>query len=276
MQPIAALPMYDWPEVRDEVDQQWRQIRDKFRSLGINAPDMLVRSHKELPGAPDGILDTEGKVIAADPATLYSEGLDPRAIWMHPALLFAQTCWGPMHHGLAKHVKTISQPNYGEFEGGNGEFYSSAIVMRAGEAPWGKAPSNGRASIPLEFLRDRRFTFNDPHSMSGLLGLVQDLEAMGETLEIFSERIPSGGHRESIKAIAAGHSDVAAIDCKSFALAQQFEPAAKDVTVVGWTSQRKGLPFITSRHTSDEIVLAMRTALETLPGMVGAREMRPQ
>ena len=80
--------------------------------------------------------------------------------------------------------------------------------------------------------------------MSGIIALTRDLAAMGENLDIFSERIESGGHRNSIVAVAEGMADVAAIDCRSWALARRFEFAAKAVRVVGWTARRKGLPYI--------------------------------
>ncbi|TGT51182.1 phosphate ABC transporter substrate-binding protein, partial [Mesorhizobium sp. M00.F.Ca.ET.170.01.1.1] len=127
--------------------------------------------------------------------------------------------------------------------GGQGELYSSAVVMAAGGGSSVASPQNGKALIPIDLLRGRRFTFNNPDSMSGLIGLTRDLEAMGESLDIFASRSESGGHRSSIVAIAEGRADIAAIDCQSWALAQRFEPAARQVRVVGWTARRKGLPF---------------------------------
>ncbi|RUW96295.1 phosphate ABC transporter substrate-binding protein, partial [Mesorhizobium sp. M8A.F.Ca.ET.059.01.1.1] len=44
---IAALPMYDWPEVRDEVDAQWASLRDAFRPRGIDAPQSIVRRNAD-------------------------------------------------------------------------------------------------------------------------------------------------------------------------------------------------------------------------------------
>ena len=263
-QSVAALSMYDWPEVRGEVDAEWHRLRDELRSSGIEAPDRLARAHKDLPSVPGGIRDAAGTIVAADPVRLPPEEFDPHELWLHPALLFAQTCWGPMELGLSGHVQVVGQPKYDGFEGGQGELYSSAIVMRAGEAPSVQSPLDGSAVIPLELLRGRRFTFNDPHSMSGLLGLTRDLEAMDQTLDVFAERTRSGGHRASIIAVAAGNADVAAIDCRSLALAQRFEPAAREVAVVGWTRRRKGLPFITSRHTPQEVLAVMREAVRKL------------
>ncbi len=296
---FAALPMYDWPENRSEVDAEWAQLRVKLTGAGIDAPEKLVRRNAEMPAVPGGIRDASG-VIAPDPATLPPDELDFSTLWRHPKLLFAQTCWGPMELGLAKHVRVVGQPDYSAFEGGDGELYSSAIVMPrgfldsrstlppsglpaispsrgeitpsagaspiangAGEAlavklpisslegemagrPEGGvlSPTDGKPRIPLDLLRDKRFAFNSEDSMSGIIALTRDLAAMGESLDIFAERVESGGHRQSIIAVAEGRADVATIDCRSWALAQRFEPRSRDVVVVGWTTRRLGLPYI--------------------------------
>ncbi|THF59763.1 phosphate/phosphite/phosphonate ABC transporter substrate-binding protein [Ollibium composti] len=277
---IAALPMYDWPEVRTETDAQWVRLRDALRRRGVDAPDALTRTNM-----PDG-------------------SLEPAALWRDPALLFAQTCWGPMGLGLADHVQVIGQPDYSDFEGGQGEFYSSAVVMRRGAADGdvgvgspppltpprkgeghlasGSSPSPLRGGvrgggsgdragppIPVDLLRGKRFAFNGTDSMSGILALTSDLEAMGEGIGIFSERIVSGGHRASIVAVAKGRADVAAIDCRSWAMAQRFEPAVKELAVVGWTGRRKGLPYICAQGLPRETVDALLEAA-TEAGMLVA------
>jgi ABC-type phosphate/phosphonate transport system substrate-binding protein len=248
---IAALPMYDWPEVRAGVDAQWADLRTRFLAAGIDAPECLVRRNADMPAVPNGIRDAAGLVIAADPATLPPDDLDYPTLWRHPKLLFGQTCWGPMETtGLADHVYVVGQPDYSDVEGGAGELYSSAVVMRADEA---SAP-DGDALPPLPLLRGARLAYNEPHSMSGLLALKRDLEAMGESLAIFSGRIETGGHRNSIRAVAEGGADVATIDCRSWSLATSHEPAATKLRVVGWTSRRKGLPYIRSAALSTEIV----------------------
>lgn len=261
---IAALPMYDWPEVRGEVDAQWGQLRDAFRQKGIDAPQAIVRRNSDLPPVPGGIHDAQGAMIAPDPATLPPDELDHHRLWLHPALLFAQTCWGPMELGLSSHVQVVGQPSYDAYEGGHGELYSSALVMRTGEGPEVRSPADGKALLPLDLLRGKRFTFNSLDSMSGTIGLTRDLQAVGESLDIFSSRSESGGHRASIVAVAESRADIAAIDCESWALAQRFEPAARKVVIVGWTARRKGLPFITAGMTPEKAVRAMREALAGL------------
>jgi ABC-type phosphate/phosphonate transport system substrate-binding protein len=226
---IAALPMYDWPEVRAETDAQWSRIRGVLREAGIAAPEALTR----------------------DTGDLYD-------FWRRPDILFAQTCWGPMGDGLAEEVHVIGQPDYSDVEGGEGELYRSVVLMRSdafdGEQQGSMAPSIASLS---EMIRGRRFAYNVPDSMSGYLALLADLGS----LDLFSEQIATGGHRASIRAVAAGRADVCAIDCRSWALAQRHEPAAAGLVPVGWTSPRKGLPYITGRQTPLEALATMRAAL---------------
>jgi ABC-type phosphate/phosphonate transport system substrate-binding protein len=257
---VAALPMYDWPEARAETDAEWTRLRDILRSSGIDAPQRLARLNADLPPVPGGIRDVGGNLLAPDPATLPPEELDFHALWLHPSLLFTQTCWGPMELGLANHVQLIGQPNYDAFEGGQGAFYSSALVMRAefADVP---VPGNGAPVIPVDLIRGKRLAYNSLDSMSGILALTRDLEAAGENLDIFSERIASGGHRSSIVAVAEGQADIAAIDCRSWALARRFEPAAARVQVVGWTARRKGLPYISAKGTPQALVAKLREAV---------------
>jgi ABC-type phosphate/phosphonate transport system substrate-binding protein len=301
---IAALPMYDWPETRAETDAEWARQRDAFRSHGVDAPERMVRRNADLPPVPGGIRDSDGLVIAPDPASLPPDELDLHTLWLHPKLLFAQTCWGPMGLGLTKHVQVIGQPSYDAFAGGQRDLYSSAIVMRRDYPPegsrWSEGPQGGGAavrgvrtpsqrsaatrtrsaagihlslkredvgvpfaatSIPLDLLRGTRLAYNSLDSMSGIIALGRDLKVMGESLDIFSERLESGGHRASIVAIAEGRADVAAIDCRTWTLAQRFEHRASDVSAVGWTVRRKGLPYITSANTPAELVAKLRAAL---------------
>lgn len=246
---IAALPMYDWPECRGEVDVLWAQLRQDFAAIGIEAPRDLVRRNGDMPAVPGGIRDERGQVVAPDPATLDPGGLDLGTLWRHPALLLAQTCWGPMGLGLESEVTVVGQPDYSGFEGGEGEAYSSAILMRRGEPGASDAPPprDGRAIIPVERLRGQRFAYNGEDSMSGLIALTRDLAELGQTLDLFSQRAETGGHRASIVAVAEGRADVCTIDCRSWALARRFEPRAADVSVVGWTARRPGLPYISAR-----------------------------
>jgi ABC-type phosphate/phosphonate transport system substrate-binding protein len=243
---VAALPMYDWPERRAEVDAQWAVLRDTLRSNGFDAPEFLTRRNADLPAVPGGIKDKWGKIIAPDPALLSPDELNLRSLWCHPDLLFAQTCWGPLEFGLEEHIHVVGQDDYSGVDGGDGELYSSALVMRRGEGPPVAVPVNGEARLPLGLLRRQRLAFNSLDSMSGYLALERDLKGMGETLDIFVSHVETGGHRHSMEAVAMGRADIAAIDCKSWELARRYNEAASALIVVGWTGKRKGLPFISA------------------------------
>jgi ABC-type phosphate/phosphonate transport system substrate-binding protein len=250
--------MYDWSEAREETDREWIVIRDALRAQGIDAPDQLVRTNADLPPVPEETRGKNDSAVASFTAGLPSDDLDLMKIWQHPLLLFGQTCWGPMEQGLERQVVVVGQPNYSRYEGGEGEQYSSAILTSRGEL--------GNRSIDtmedtLKFISGKRFAFNSPDSMSGLLALERDFRLFNKSLDVFSERVETGGHRASIRAVAEGKADVCAIDCRTWDLAKRFEPAANMLEVVGWTSKRKGLPYITSRHRTASEVKKIKQAM---------------
>jgi len=82
---------------------------------------------------------------------------------------------------------------------------------------------------------------NNPRSQSGYAALYDAFAgvALGPALE-------TGAHRASIRAVAAGRADVAAIDAVAWRLAELFEPAALRVQVLGLTRPTPGLPMITA------------------------------
>jgi ABC-type phosphate/phosphonate transport system substrate-binding protein len=56
--------------------------------------------------------------------------------------------------------------------------------------------------------------------------------------------VETGGHRASIKAVAAGQADLAAIDAVTWELALRHEPAAASLRVIDTTKPTPGLPYI--------------------------------
>ena len=259
---IAALPMYEWPETRAPTDAEWVRFRGLFKSAGIDAPETSCAAMPICRRCTAVSATAQGRVIAPDPATLPPDEFDFQTLWKHPKLLLAQTCWGPMEQGLAQHVIVVGQPSYDGIDGGQGEFYSSAMLMRRDAAANDvSSPADGLPLIPLDLMRGKRFAYNSLDSMSGIIALTRDLEAAGENPGIFSERIETGAHRASIVAVADGNADVCAIDARSWDMAQRFEPRAAELAVVGWTARRKGLPMITSVHTPPEIVAKLRQVL---------------
>jgi ABC-type phosphate/phosphonate transport system substrate-binding protein len=99
---IAALPMYDWDEVRPAMDRFWSAIRDRLRGAGLAAPDRLSRG-----------------------ADLWQE-------WQSPDLLLGQTCGLPYRTRLHGRVGLVGTLDYGLPDAPAG-YYFSQIVVRAGE-----------------------------------------------------------------------------------------------------------------------------------------------
>ncbi|BCH64847.1 phosphate ABC transporter substrate-binding protein [Agrobacterium vitis] len=243
--------MYDWPELHSDTDALWASLRRRCLDHGIDAPEKLVRRNSDMPPVPGGIRSADGSIIAADPATLDPDGLDLAVLWRHPDLLISDTCWGPMETGLQDHVQVIGQSDYDGITGGTGMFYSSAIIARKADGKETISPSQaGEALLPVDYFHQKTVAFNERHSLSGYLALKRDLEAVGASLALFGGVVETGSHRACVAAIAEGRADIAAIDCKSWMLAQRYEPAAQNLHVIGWTARRKGLPFIQARHPS--------------------------
>lgn len=218
---IAALPMYDWPEERAATDALWSDLRARLPGLAL--PPALTRDRD-----------------------LYD-------LWRDPALILSQTCWGPLSLGLSQHLRVLAQPDYGDVAGGRGPFYRSAIVARQGVAA--PVPDGPGAALPA---MGGRLAFNSRDSLSGWLSLVADA---GDPGGWASGLVQTGGHRDSVRAVAQGRADLAAIDCRSWASALRHEGCAQGLVVIGWTAERPGLPYVTARATDADTAQALAAAL---------------
>ncbi len=98
---IAALGMYDRPEVQPANDRLWALIRDGLRARDIAAPDTLTRGEMAyMPG------------------------------WLSPDLVLSQTCGFPYRARLHGRVTLIGTPDYG-VTGCPPGHYRSVLVTRA-------------------------------------------------------------------------------------------------------------------------------------------------
>jgi ABC-type phosphate/phosphonate transport system substrate-binding protein len=98
---LAALPMYDLPEVAAATDALWAALARRLRAAGLQGvPDRLQR------------------------------GGDLRELWASPQLLLAQTCGFPLVHEFDGRLALIATPRYA-VGGCEGPTYRSRIVVRA-------------------------------------------------------------------------------------------------------------------------------------------------
>lgn len=98
---IAALGMYDRPEMQVANDRLWALIRDGLRDAGMAAPQTLTRG-----------------------AAAYGPG------WTAPDLVLSQTCGYPFRAQLHGKVALIGTPDYG-VDGCAPGYYRSVLVARS-------------------------------------------------------------------------------------------------------------------------------------------------
>lgn len=225
---IATLPMYDWPKHRAAIDARWAKLRGALRDGGFDAPDELTR---------DG---------------------DLQALWLSPDLLLGETCIYPLSTVLAGHVRYVATPVYDVAGCGAGTYRS--VIVRRGAGGGMPPPQTEEPVLPPEALSGV-MAANAPASMSGFVAVVRDCDALGLTMPGRDDILWTGSHRDSIDAVAAGRADHAAIDCVTWSIALEYEPAAQGLHVAGWTASRPGLPLITSLSMDDDALVRIRRAV---------------
>lgn len=157
---------------------------------------------------------------------------DHRADWTDPDLLVGQTCGWPFVSHLVGKVEPFARFDFGL--GGTKGNYHSVII----------ASSAQKEALALIMDQGAAIAINGFDSQSGFRSLSTLLAA---PLELPVDRfVVTGGHRNSVKAVAEGQAAFAAIDAVSWRLAQQYEPAANRVREIGRTGSAPGLPLITS------------------------------
>lgn len=261
---VASMPMYDQPQERGALDATWIQLRDALRHNGVPAPDALVRRNADLPPVPGGIRDAAGSLVAPDPASLPPDELDLSVLWRHPALLFGETCWGPLQHGLDEFVHVVAQNSYEGLTGGQGYFYRSALVVaREHHTTCDALPTSSFKSV--QAMAGRHFVFNDSVSQSGYLSVARDLQEQGAALDVCSRTTVTGSHLASIMHVANREADIAAIDCRTWAMFRRADPVtAERLRVIGWTMPSMGLPFVCSRHVQSALRQTVATVAQAI------------
>lgn len=95
---IAALPMYDWPEVSDSIDRLWTSIATAALRLGLPVPAELTRR------------DT------------------PESIWLNPDLIVGQTCGLPLVQRLLDRVVVLGTFAFDLPDTDPGDYHSVIVV----------------------------------------------------------------------------------------------------------------------------------------------------
>ena len=226
--------MYDWPEVEPALDRFWCGVRDRLRTEGVTAPQALSR------------------------------GGAPVELWTDADLVVGQVCaLNPVREGAGT-VVPIGTLHYVAPTGlpacEPGDYYS-VIVCRAGD-------DRGRDADLTRFA-GARLAANGTDSHSGYWSLGHHLHGLVGDAPLLGACRFTGSHRASIRSIAAGEADLAAIDVHSWRLALEHEPAASSLAVIGTTTAAPGVVCITGAASAihaDVIASALADASTDLSG----------
>jgi ABC-type phosphate/phosphonate transport system substrate-binding protein len=184
--------------------------------------------------------------------------------WRDPRLLFGQACQYPLARAWHDVVRLVAIPAYAA-PGCEGSRYRSAIIVQT-DYP----------AMRLEDLRGRRCAVNERDSNSGSNLLRAAIAPLAEHGRFFSSVELTGGHLASVRAVAEGRADVAAIDCVSYAHIRRFNPELTSrLRILDWTPSSPGLPYVTARAGDASIVPALRAALAEVladPALVQVRD----
>lgn len=171
--------------------------------------------------------------------------------WTHPRLLLGQACEYPLATRYRGSVRLVATPSY-RAPGCTPGHYCSVVVVRRDDA-----------ATSLESLRGRTCAVNEPDSNSGMNLLRAALAPVAAGRCLFSAVITTGTHANSVEAVAGGLADVAAIDCVTFAHLSRWQPPlVARLKVLARTPTSPSLPFVTSRHTPEPTLAALRAALK--------------
>lgn len=171
-------------------------------------------------------------------------------VWDDPGLLLAQTCGYPLMTRWRDRLTYVATPVYA-CGGGGGHRHRSRFVVRDDDP-----------ARDLSALAGRRAAVNDRGSNTGmnlLRGAVAPLSVGGR---FFAEIVVTGSHASSLKAVADGAADVAAIDAITFDHVAHDDPAlAGRMRTIGWSRSVPNLPFVTAVGTDPAVVELVRVAL---------------
>lgn len=150
--------------------------------------------------------------------------------WARPDLVLGQICNLPYRARFRDRVTLIGASDYG-LDGTEAGFYRSLFIVR-----------NDDPALTLSDAMDYPFAYNEALSNSGWGAPQQTAMAQGGSL---NPCLRTGAHRDSLRAVAEGRADLAAIDAITLRNLRRWMPEAGQVRVIGETMATPGMSFIT-------------------------------
>ncbi len=182
--------------------------------------------------------------------TSLTRGGDGIDFWLSPELCMSQTCGLPYRVWLHDRVGLVGTADFA-LDGCPPGFYRSVVVVRADDQ---------RDTIE-EFLTGT-LAFNSMFSQSGYAALRNQLS---EDIKWPGRQKNTGSHHASIRAIASGKADIAAIDAVTWRLAERYDKNVQKLRVLAYTEATPGLPYITAENNNAELMFkAVEQAIDAL------------
>lgn len=233
---IAALPMYDFPHLREAHDQLWTSIARILETAGlVDVPRELSRG--------GNLLD----------------------MWRSPDLLLGQTCGFPLAKELGRSVQLVATPRY-SVEGCRRTFYRSCIVVRRDESAETLVDMRGKRCALNEWSSNSGMNAFRAAIAPLACGepFFTDVVVTGSHAESLRSVAENRADIAAIDCVSFYHMKNAAPDLVS------------EVRVLGWTRESPSLPLVTSASTSKSTLAALRFALSEVSFAPDLRQVREQ
>lgn len=220
----AALPMYDFPEIRTATDAFWSALGDHLRQEGMpDVPHALSTPHDLAP------------------------------FWSDPDMLLAQTCGYPLTHNLCGDAQLVATPHYAVPDA-DGVHYGSAIIVarESGiqtvlDAKGKRAAINGRDSNTGMNL------FRITLARAGARGIFFDsVIETGAHRASVKAVLQNKADIASIDVVSLAH------------LKRIQPQISQRLRIVAMTPKTPGLPFITGARSGAATLRSLRDGLSTV------------
>jgi ABC-type phosphate/phosphonate transport system substrate-binding protein len=175
-----------------------------------------------------------------------------------PGLFVGHTCGYPLMRHLQDAVTPFCVPVF-NVSGVEGNLYSSRFIVAA-ESDIGSLAECGGRTVAI----------NNRDSNSGMNVLRHAIAKLNPAAPFFASVVNSGGHLQSLAAVAEKRADVAAIDCVSFQLIEDRWPElTAAVRSIGDSVKTCGLPLVMPNANlpstdNQKILVALNKALQQL------------
>lgn len=172
------------------------------------------------------------------------------SVWLDPELVLSQTCGMPYRLALHGKVNLVGTPDYG-IEGCPSGYYRSPLVVRKDD------PRND-----LQEFEHAVLAYNQSISQSGYSAIYWHAKKHNFW---FANKLQTGQHQESARAVAEGKAEIASLDAVTWRLIQRYETFSENLRVLEWTDPTPGLPLITAlQHHPDDVFKAVNESLNDL------------